>query len=143
MMIAGGDRLVAGVKRGRTTKASCIAVVDPDPAVRSGLDALLGDMAKEICYYDSAEEFLRATADHVPDCLITEVWLPGISGVELLEQLKGAGHDVPTILLAREGDVAMAVRGIRAGATEYIEKPYVESRLRQSIRSILSRRDVH
>lgn len=142
-MIAESGRTVAGVKNQQGTKASCIAVVDPDPTVRSGLDALLGDMARDICHYDSAEEFLRSTADHVPDCLITEVWLPGISGVELLEQMNEAGHSVPTILLAREGDVAMAVRGIRAGAAEYIEKPYVDSRLRQSIRSILSRHDTH
>lgn len=142
-MISGHGQAAAGAKNHQGTKASCVAVVDPDPTVRDGLDALLGDLASEICHYDSAEEFLRTTGEHIPDCLITEVWLPGISGVELLEQLNEAGHHVPTILLARDGDVAMAVRGIRAGAAEYIEKPWVDSRLRQSIRSILARHEIH
>jgi FixJ family two-component response regulator len=142
-MISRDGQSAVGAKNHQGTKASCVAVVDPDQAVRAGLDELLGDLVTEICHYDSAEEFLRATADHVPDCLITEVWLPGISGVELLERLNEAGHHVPTILLARDGDVAMAVRGIRAGAAEYIEKPYVDSRLRQSIRSILARHEIH
>lgn len=142
-MISGDRQAAAGADNHKSTQSSCVAVVDPDPTVREGLRALLGDLASEICHYDSAEEFLRSTADHVPDCLITEVWLPGISGVELLERLNEAGHHVPTILLARDGDVAMAVRGIRAGAAEYIEKPWVDSRLRQSIRSILSRHEIH
>lgn len=142
-MISGDGQSAVGANNHRGTKASCVAVVDPDPAVRDGLDALLGDLATEICHYGSAEEFLRISSDHAPDCLITEVWLPGISGVELLERLNEAGRHVPTILLARDGDVAMAVRGIRAGAAEYIEKPWVDSRLRQSIRSILARREIH
>ena len=142
-MISGERQAGAGANNHKGTQSSCIAVVDPDPTVREGLDILLGDLASEICHYDSAEEFLRSAAHHVPDCLITEVWLPGISGVELLERLNEAGHHVPTILLAREGDVAMAVRGIRAGAAEYIEKPWIDSRLRQSIRTILSRHEIH
>jgi FixJ family two-component response regulator len=142
-MISRDGQSAVGAKNHQGTKTSCVAVVDPDQTVRAGLDELLGDLATEICHYDSAEEFLRATAEHVPDCLITEVWLPGISGVELLERLNEAGRHVPTILLARDGDVAMAVRGIRAGAAEYIEKPYVDSRLRQSIRSILARHEIH
>lgn len=137
-----GGNSVAGA-RGSDVKRIArldIAIVDPDEAVRTSLTALLVDDLKRVAHFDSAEDFLPTLPDASPACLIAEVYLPGISGIELIEALTEAGYDIPTILIATRADVAMAVRGIRAGAVEYFEKPFIDAKLRPRVRALIGRK---
>jgi FixJ family two-component response regulator len=98
-----------------------VAVIEADATDRRSLCALLSTLDADIKDYDSAESFLAA-CDHDPGCLITEVALPGMSGLELLRLLRSGGLDQPIILLGEEADVGTAVTAMREGAVDYFEK---------------------
>lgn len=119
------------------TDTKTICIIDPDAAVREGLNALFSDLGAEIRCFDSAEAFLARNEQDAPACLITEVQLPGMSGIELFEKLKGRGNIIPTILLAIDGEVASAVRSIRAGAVDYFEKPFIDRALYRRVAAIV------
>ena len=86
-----------------------VGVIDPDPVARSGLRTLLHGLGIDVSTFDSAENFLLATNGRAVACLIVDLLLPGMSGLELLRRLRSAGNDVPVILLADESDVPTAV----------------------------------
>jgi two-component system response regulator FixJ len=102
-----------------------VAVIEADAADRRTLCALLSALDVDIRDYDSAESFLAAP-DHDPGCLITEVALPGMSGLELLRLLRLGGAHRPIILLGEEADVRAAVTAMREGAVDFFEKPHVD-----------------
>jgi FixJ family two-component response regulator len=103
-----------------------VGVIDPDPVARSGLRTLLHGLGVDVSTFESAESYLLATNGRHLSCLIVDLLLPGMSGLELLRRLRSAGNDVPVILLADESDVPTAVAAMREGATDFIEKPYVD-----------------
>jgi two-component system CheB/CheR fusion protein len=101
-----------------------VFVVDDDDEVRGAILAVLDADGQTARGYPSAEAFLQAFRPcGVGDCLIVDGALPGISGVELLEQLRAAGHSVPVIVITGQSDVPMAIRAMKAGASDFIEKP--------------------
>lgn len=114
-----------------------VGVIDPDPVARNGLRDLLHGRGIDVSTFDSAESFLLAADDRHVVCLIVDLLLPGMSGLELLRRLRGAGNDVPVILLADESDVPTAVAAIREGATDFIEKPYVDVAVLKQIQKLL------
>jgi FixJ family two-component response regulator len=114
-----------------------VGVIDPDPVARSGLRTLLHGLGIDVSTYDSAESYLLATNGRHASCLIVELLLPGMSGLELLRRLRSAGNDVPVILLADESDVPTAVAAIREGATDFIEKPYVDVAVMKQVQKLL------
>jgi len=115
-----------------------VGVIDPDPVARNGLRNLLHDLGIDVATYDSAESFLLAGSGRHVACLIVDLLLPGMSGLELLRRLRGAGNDVPVILLADESDVPTAVAAIREGATDFIEKPYMDVAILKQVQKLLS-----
>jgi FixJ family two-component response regulator len=114
-----------------------VGVIDPDPVARNGLRTLLHGLGIDVSTYDSAESYLLAVDGRPLGCLIVELLLPGMSGLELLRRLRSAGNDVPVILLADESDVPTAVAAIREGATDFIEKPYVDVAVVKQVQKLL------
>lgn len=114
-----------------------VGVIDPDPVARNGLRTLLRGLGIDVATFDSAESYLLAANARHLGCLIVDLLLPGMSGLELLRRLRSGGYDVPVILLADESDVPTAVAAIREGATDFIEKPYVDVAVLRQVQKLL------
>ncbi len=115
-----------------------IYVVDADPAVRDSLDSLLTLHGFRVEAYGSATEFLDASPAAAHACLVTEVHLPDMSGIELLDRLRRRGLGLPVIFIANRSDVPTAVRAIRSGAADFLEKPFLDRALLQRTRELLA-----
>ena len=102
-----------------------VGIIDPDPVARAALKTLLQPVGVDVVSFDTAESYLLSGSSRSLACLIVDLLLPGMSGLELLRRLRSNGNDVPVILLADESDVPTAVAAMREGATDFIEKPYV------------------
>jgi len=116
-----------------------VGVIDPDPVARNGLRTLLHGLGIDVATFDSAESYLLAADGRQLLCLIVDLLLPGMSGLELLRRLRSAGNDVPVILLADESDVPTAVAAIREGATDFIEKPFMDVAVLKQVQKLLHR----
>lgn len=114
-----------------------VGVIDPDPVARSGLRTLLHGLGIDVATFDSAESYLLTANGRHLACLIVDLLLPGMSGLELLRRLRSSGNDVPVILLADESDVPTAVAAMREGATDFIEKPYVDVAVLKQVQKLL------
>jgi two-component system response regulator FixJ len=102
-----------------------VHVVDDDPAVRSGLKMLLESGGRRCVAYGDARAFLDALAENPPaGCLVTDVRMPDMSGVELMRELKGRGVAMPVIVMTAYADVPLAIRVMREGAIDLLEKPF-------------------
>lgn len=110
-----------------------IHVVDDDPAVRNSLRALLVAHRFEVAASATAQEFLDSLDPAVPACLLLDLRMPGMSGLELQALLKERGIAIPVIVLTGHGDVPVAVRAMKAGALDFIEKPASEEQLLAAI----------
>ena len=111
-----------------------VYIVDPDEAVRNNLESLLRPLRYAVRSFPSAEEFLDRVNGVKTGCLIIESDLPGISGLDLQETLRRQGIDLPVIVLSRQGTVPTAVRALRAGAIDFIEKPFIPHVLVRQVR---------
>jgi FixJ family two-component response regulator len=120
-----------------------VGVIDPDPVARSGLRTLLHGLGIDVSTFDSAETYLLAQNGRHLACLIVDLLLPGMSGLELLRRLRSSGNDVPVILLADESDVPTAVAAMREGATDFIEKPYVDVAVLKQVQKLLHNPPAH
>lgn len=114
-----------------------VFVVDDDDGVRKGLDLLLRSVGLNVEVFSGAPEFLEEYNPDRPGCLVLDVRMPGMSGLELQERLKTEQIDIPIILLTGHGDVPMAVRAVQAGAVDFIEKPFREQVLLDRIQQAL------
>ena len=101
-----------------------VYVVDDDQAVRDSLQWLIGSVGLGVETFASADEFLRRYDSHCAGCLLLDVRLPDMSGLELHEHLVEKGFDLPVIIITGHGDVPMAVRALKGGAVDFIEKPF-------------------
>lgn len=115
-----------------------IAIIEDDEAVLHSLHLLLEARGMEARCHQSAESFLEAVADSLPDCVVTDVRMPGMSGIDLQRELKRLGLAVPIILITGHGDIAMAVAAIKEGAADFIEKPFDDDQLVASISTALA-----
>jgi len=117
-----------------------IAVIDDDEAVLDSLRLYFARQDVETSCFASAQDFLAAIRSGQRfDCIVSDVRMPGMSGLDLVQHLKGAGLAVPVILITGHGDVDMAVAAIKVGAFDFIEKPFDEARLLASIRNALNK----
>jgi FixJ family two-component response regulator len=116
-----------------------VGVIDPDPVARNGLRSLLHRNGVDVSTFDSAESYLLAANGRHLACLIVDLLLPGMSGLELLRRLRSSGNDVPVVLLADESDVSTAVAAMREGATDFIEKPYVDVAVLKQVEKLIRR----
>jgi len=115
-----------------------IAVIDDDEAVLDSLRLYFTRQGIETSCFASAKDFLAAIKGGERfDCIVSDVRMPGMSGLDLVHHLKGAGVAAPVILITGHGDVDMAVAAIKVGAFDFIEKPFDEARLLASIRNAI------
>jgi FixJ family two-component response regulator len=111
-----------------------VFVVDDDPSVRDALSNLLDSVGLWAQTFGSSEEFLGFTRPEVPSCLILDAKLPGMSGPEFQDELRRKGIQIPIIFITAHGDVPMTRRVMKAGAIEFLTKPFQKSELLGAIR---------
>jgi two-component system response regulator FixJ len=111
-----------------------VFLVDDDAAVRDSLVLLLGVAGFKVSAFASAHDFLDGFTADQPGCLVTDIRMPGMDGLELQDELMRRNIDLPVIFITGHGDVAKAVRALKAGACDFIEKPFEEETLTDSIR---------
>jgi FixJ family two-component response regulator len=107
----------------RMSSSVYIHIVDDDEAVRESLGDLLRSMGYEVMLYGSTSEFLKVELPDAPACLILDIRLPGTSGLELQEYLRRIDIRLPVILMTGFGDIPMSVKGMKAGAVDFLTKP--------------------
>ena len=117
-----------------------VHVVDDDVDVRKSLGFLLATADFAVRLYESATAFLATEPKEVEGCIVTDVRMPGIDGIEFLRQLKSRGLSVPVIVMTGHADVALAVQAMKEGAADFIEKPFDDQILLDSLRSALNHR---
>ena len=115
-----------------------IYIVDDDEALRDSLVWLLESSGYRVLAYDSAEEFLQVYAPTMTGCLVLDVRMPGMSGLELFEELRARHCTLPVIFITGHGDVPMAVSAVKKGAVDFIEKPFSERDMLQLIADSLA-----
>ena len=117
-----------------------VHVIDDDEALRESLSFLLGTAHFEVRVYDSAVRFLEGLGQAEPGCIITDVRMPGMSGLDLLRQLAALGATFAVIVITGHGDVPLAVEAMKLGAIDFLEKPFDDNALIAAVRSALNRR---
>lgn len=114
-----------------------VCVVDDDVSVRESVEALVTSLGFAVETFVSAEHFLRATRRAGPTCLVLDVTLPELNGLDLQQRLAADGKRMPIIFVTGYGDVPMSVRAMKAGAVEFLTKPFVDAVLVDAIRSAI------
>jgi len=114
-----------------------VYIVDDDESVRDSVSEFFGEHGLSVQTFPSAEAFLPHVNEEMAGCLVLDVCLPGMSGLELLEHLAESQCGLPVIMITGYGDVASAVRAMRAGACDFIEKPFSHYLLLESVQSCL------
>jgi two-component system response regulator FixJ len=116
-----------------------VHIVDDDEAVRQSLAFLLSTAGIPVRVYDSATSFLQALPSLQAGCLITDVRMPDLTGIELLRRLKAKSIPLPVIVITGHGDIPLAVEAMKAGAIDFIEKPFAEEAILRAVRSAAER----
>ncbi len=119
------------------TGAPVVFVVDDDSSVRSSLKFLLSTVGLQVESCDSADSFLHKRLPDVPCCLVLDVRLPGLSGLDFQRELAAKNIGIPIIFLTGHGDIPMSVRAIKAGAVEFLTKPFRDQDLLDAVRIAL------
>jgi two-component system response regulator FixJ len=115
-----------------------VYVIDDDLAMRDSLDFLLGAAGFDVRVFESAQVFLDELANLVPGCVVTDVRMPGIDGMELLRRLGASPRKLPVIVMTGHGDVPLAVEAMKLGALDFLEKPFDDDRLIGMIETALA-----
>ena len=116
-----------------------VFVIDDDASVRNGLDALLRSVSLKVLSFSSADEFLRTTRPDAPSCIVLDVRLPGPSGLDLQRELAKSGAHPPIIFISAHADVPMSVHAMKAGAIEFLTKPFRDQEFLDAIQSGIER----
>jgi FixJ family two-component response regulator len=114
-----------------------VAIVDDDEAVRIALDGLLRSAGLTARAFESAEEFINSGQQHHTECLISDIRMPGMSGLELQAKLNAEGCRIPIVFITAHGDAKMRMQALRAGAVEFLAKPFDDEVLLESVRAAL------
>jgi RNA polymerase sigma factor (sigma-70 family) len=121
------------------TGTPIIFVVDDDPSVRSSLKFLLSTVGLQVESFDSADSFLNKRQPDVPGCLVLDVRLPGLSGLDFQRELASRRIRIPIVFLTGHGDIPMSVHAMKAGAVEFLTKPVRDQDLLDAVRIALER----
>jgi len=116
-----------------------VFIIDDDAGVRAAIQGLLKSEGLQSEGFESAEEFLKTKRPDGPSCLILDVSLPGINGLEFQQQLRDAGLQVPIIFITGHGDIPMSVEAMKSGALEFLTKPFQDDTLLEAIRQALAK----
>jgi FixJ family two-component response regulator len=118
---------------------SAVYIVDDDSAVRIAVDRLIRSVGLKVRSFVSADEFLRATLPPIPGCLILDVRMPGTSGIDLQNELAKRDIQLPVIFITGHGDIPMAVQAMKAGAVDFLTKPFRDQNLLDAIQRAIIR----
>ena len=116
-----------------------VAVIDDDQSVREALHGLLETVALDVELFVSVDDFLGASHSRPPDCIVLDVRLPGASGLDFQAQLAKANVYTPIVFITGHGDIPMSVRAMKAGAIEFLTKPFRDQDLLDAVRSSIER----
>ncbi len=118
-------------------KAKLVAIVDDDDLMRSAVQGMLKSVGLPSQAFASAEEFLESGQQQQTACLIADICMPGMSGLELQAKLNAEHCRIPTIFITAHGDTRMRMQALRAGAVEFMAKPFDDGVLLESVRAVL------
>jgi RNA polymerase sigma factor (sigma-70 family) len=122
-----------------TERDQVVFVIDDDPSVRAAIKRLLGAVGQSCEMFESGQEFLESRLPDVPSCVILDVRLPGLSGLDLQRKMVELGIHIPIIFVTGHGDIPMSVQAIKAGAVEFLTKPFREQDLLDAISQAIER----
>ena len=122
-----------------TDPAPCVFVVDDDPSLRRAIQRLVESVGLHVELFGSATEFMNSSHPEVVSCLVLDIRLPGISGLDFQRELAQAKNEIPTIFITAHGDIPMTVRAMKAGAVEFLTKPFRDQDLLDAIQVALER----
>jgi two-component system response regulator FixJ len=120
--------------------ANLVHIIDDDEAVRDSLAFLLRAAEFNVVTYPSATHFLESLTRDIDGCVITDVRMPDMSGLELLRRLRGLSCMIPVVVMTGHGDIQLAVEAMKAGAIDFLEKPFDDERVLAAMRSALDAR---
>jgi FixJ family two-component response regulator len=123
----------------KQTVESIVYVIDDDASVRDSLKSLFGSVGLNVELFESADDFLQIQHPDVACCLVVDVRLPGLSGLEFQGELAKAGTDLPIIFMTGHGDIPMTVQAMKAGALEFLTKPCRDQELLDAVRLAIER----
>jgi len=138
-MIAPSGRRGYIVAMATSGSSRFVAIVDDDDLMRGALQGLLKAAGLPAQAFASAEEFLNSGKHHQSACLIADIRMPGMSGLELQARLNDQKVSIPTIFITAHGDSRMRMQALRAGAVEFLAKPFDDEVLLESVRAALAR----
>ncbi len=116
-----------------------IAIVDDDTSAREGLSSLIRSAGWKAEAFASAQEFLDRLAPEAPSCLVLDLQMPGLSGLDLQKRMAEVGLEIPIVFLTAHGNIPASVKAIKAGAVEFLTKPFDEQELLQAIAEAIER----
>ena len=116
-----------------------VFVVDDDAGMRDATRSLLASMGLEVRTFESASEFLGSKRPEVPACLVLDVRLPGLSGLDLQRELVESGTSIPIIFITGHGDIPMSVQAMKGGAVEFLTKPFRDQQLLDAVQQAIAR----
>ena len=116
-----------------------IAIVDDDPSVREGLSSLIRSAGLKVETFESAQDFLARPAVEAPSCLVLDLQLPGLSGLDLQKRMAEVGLEIPIVFLTGHGNIPASVQAMKAGAVEFLTKPFDDEELLRAIQEAIER----
>ncbi len=116
-----------------------VFIVDDDAAVRDSLRWLIESVGQRVVAFESGEAFLAAVTPDQPGCVVADLRMPGLSGLEVHQRLGELGCEMPVIVVSGHGDVSIAVRALKSGVVDFIEKPYSDQELLDCVQQALRR----
>jgi FixJ family two-component response regulator len=123
---------------GNKEKPKVVAIVDDDELIRVSLKGLMKEAGFPALVFGSAEEFLNSGEQERTGCLIADIRMPGMSGLELQSKLHGEHHRIPIIFITAQGDEKLRLQALRAGAVEFLTKPFDDEVLLQNVRAAMT-----
>ena len=116
---------------------ACVFIIDDDPTLRRSIEFLADSVGLKVSSFGSAQEFLDDADPTIPGCIVLDVRMPGMSGLDLLDVLKDNGFHHPVIVITGHADVPMAVRALKSGAGEFIEKPFNDQTMLDKVQRMI------
>jgi RNA polymerase sigma factor (sigma-70 family) len=116
-----------------------VFVVDDDPSIQQGLKSLIRSVGLRVEVFGSARDFLQSERPNAPSCLVLDIRLPGVSGLEFQKELTKVNIQIPIIFVTAHGNIPMSVRAMKAGAVEFLTKPFHDQELLDAIQIALER----
>jgi FixJ family two-component response regulator len=121
------------------TDDAVVIVVDDDTAVRDALSSLFRSVGLQVVLFSSAQELIRAKLPSAPSCLVLDIRMPGLSGLDLQSELAQAGIHIPVIFITGHGDIPMSVKAMKAGAIDFLTKPFRDQDMLDAVKTALER----